>query len=387
MEIQELRQARQLCIEDGNFSAAVIASHILSDMGCEDIISGLYSDDMWEKQDYNQTASVFITRADQEENIHSQNMLAHMYNNGLGGLDEDIDKAEKLYTEAATKGNYYSQANLGVICYEREDYVTAKTWLEKAASCGVVFAMSYLARIYYYGLGVPFNTPEAQRLFELAASKGGQVAYSPLSRIYFSKKDNKKGIQILESGVENGSSYCAATLGNFYKHGIIVRKDMKECIRLYEIAVQLEDVDSMYELGTIYYCGKDNVQKDKTRAIALLEAASKLGHVDATIYLGEIYLEDKDGFSDYQKGRELLERVWREGNKSSVPLLLEIYYDAMKNPALIGDMKRKEIANKFFELCEEYIKVYGSLDIMYAPKYEKMKLTRTGKYRILRWLR
>lgn len=145
--------------------------------------------------------------------------LGQLYQNGQGGFDLDLKRAEKLYHQAAEQGqsdamlalaDLYSRGagvtpNLAVarVWYEKAakagsvngmvhladdlagkyglppDYDRARVWYEQAAATGSAEAMVGLGSIYRNGWGVDVNRVEALKWYRLAVQYGSQEAQKP----------------------------------------------------------------------------------------------------------------------------------------------------------------------------------------------------------------
>lgn len=102
--------------------------------------------------------------------------LATFYENGEGGLPQDV-AAARLWTErAATGGERLAMHNLGLFLMDGEggprDFGRAATWFRRAADRGVVDSQYNLGLLYETGRGVPKNLREAYRWFSIAANAG-----------------------------------------------------------------------------------------------------------------------------------------------------------------------------------------------------------------------
>jgi TPR repeat protein len=98
-----------------------------------------------------------------------------MYNNGEG-VPQNYVQAKSWWEKGAEQGEVFAQMNLGNMYYigkgVPQDYAQTVLWYTKAAQKGNSKAQFNLATMYDEGKGVPQNHKIAYILFNLAASKG-----------------------------------------------------------------------------------------------------------------------------------------------------------------------------------------------------------------------
>ena len=143
--------------------------------------------------------------------------LGRMYEEGLGGFDIDIRRAERLYHRAAEKGiveamlaiaDIHARGGAGV----RPNFSVARAWHERAADAGNKRAMLLLAQDYAGANGLP---PDYQR-----------------ARIWF------------EQAADAEMGEAMAGLANLYRNGQGVDVNMVEALKWYRLAVKYGHADS-----------------------------------------------------------------------------------------------------------------------------------------------
>ena len=102
---------------------------------------------------------------------HAQHMLAIMYQNGLGTV-ENPTEAVKMMTASAEQGYAIAQHGLGFMymqgeCVEK-DSAKAVEWFQKAAEQGLQGSLTTLAMMYEQGEGVPQDKEKAKELYKAA---------------------------------------------------------------------------------------------------------------------------------------------------------------------------------------------------------------------------
>lgn len=100
----------------------------------------------------------------------------------------------------------------------------------------------------------------------------------------------EEGMRILRECALRGSSDAYITLGELYREGKYVSKDINASVFNYEMAAKNKRADAYEELGDIYTDGKD-IARDFVKALAYYEEASKLGSPKGSRRASEIISE------------------------------------------------------------------------------------------------
>jgi sel1 repeat protein len=141
--------------------------------------------------------------------------------------------------------------------FDNEDYDTAFKYYQKAAEAGNIDAYTGLGRCYAYGLGVVFNAQNALHWYQKAAYAGSALGQYYLGILYFEgwngeKPDKKKGLEWLFKAANGCEPWAMFYIGNCYKRGDGVEKNIDEAIRWYKKAAEYGDEDApllLKELG------------------------------------------------------------------------------------------------------------------------------------------
>lgn len=115
-------------------------------------------------------------------------VLGRMYQEGLGGYELDLQRAEKLYRAAAEVGHVDSMLALADLFARgagvRPNAAVARVWYERAAKAGNVSAMLLLANDYAGSNGAAPDYERARVWYEQAAAAGSSEAMSALGGLY-----------------------------------------------------------------------------------------------------------------------------------------------------------------------------------------------------------
>ena len=122
-----------------------------------------------------------ITKAAEQGLWFARSFLVDAYFGGFGGIRKNRAQGThwlELAVEPAPGEEFdpkklaYFRALYGVLCKDSGKIAESIKWLNAAAEAGSVIGQYELARIYYYGRGVPADKAKAVRFFRLAAEQG-----------------------------------------------------------------------------------------------------------------------------------------------------------------------------------------------------------------------
>ncbi|MGH8493196.1 MAG: tetratricopeptide repeat protein [Moraxellaceae bacterium] len=161
----------------GNAGAVSLFEKTTADQGISAFKSG----------DYNYARTWLSTKAAADD-PRAWYYLGRMYQEGLGGFEVDLTRAERLYHQSAEKGVVEAMLSLADLYSRgggvRPNFGVARIWHEKAARAGNVDAMVLLAKDFTGANGLPPNYDQARIWFEQAASAGNSEAMRALGDLY-----------------------------------------------------------------------------------------------------------------------------------------------------------------------------------------------------------
>ncbi|CAI3931067.1 tetratricopeptide repeat protein [Commensalibacter papalotli (ex Botero et al. 2024)] len=108
-------------------------------------------------------------------------------------VKQDTITGRKWIEKAAKQGYTDAQTNIGSMYYfgikpMTQDYNQAKTWFEKAAAQENMTAKNYLADISCFGQGVPMDTNKAKSLYKTLRDEGQETACNTYKDIEQNRK-------------------------------------------------------------------------------------------------------------------------------------------------------------------------------------------------------
>jgi len=174
----------------------------------------------------------------------------------------------------------------------REDINKAEEFLNKAISLGSVAAFNKLGLMY-----LDVDKIKAIDFFEKACSYDYVYAYNNLGKIFESENNYEKAYFYYLKSALKEESWACNKLGEFYRLGLYVEKDMKKAFYYYnlasEVPINLLEYYCKYNLAKYFYLNGDYescVEKDLDMAISLFSEASENGKIEASIELLKIYI-------------------------------------------------------------------------------------------------
>ncbi|KAI9263348.1 hypothetical protein BDA99DRAFT_551664 [Phascolomyces articulosus] len=159
----------------------------------------------------------------------------HYEGNQDGGVPRDREKAYRYARRVAeATGEQFCQYIVGdVLLHDKKDAQQAIFWLTQSGEQGFPLAIETLSRVYYYGL--------------------------PNTRI---KKDYEQAHEWCLKGDDiwpSGLGFCQTCLGDMYRSGLGVPKDLMKSFEYYQKAASQQDAPQNYSrfmLGEMFYKGE-----------------------------------------------------------------------------------------------------------------------------------
>jgi TPR repeat protein/predicted Ser/Thr protein kinase len=270
------------------FKKAAEGGHV----GAQNNLGFMYKNGYGCEKDYEQ-AFYWYRLSSEEGNSSAQVNLAFLFREGLG-TEHDLEKAFYWYKKASENGNTTAIVNLGKFYQEgwgtRKDYALAAKLYKAGAKENNDLASTYLAYLYQYGLGVEKNEALAKTLYEKVIKKGFSTAQYYYGRflIEASSKDYELGIKYLKKSAKQKNTDAQLYLAKLFLEGKVVIKSFTNAKKWYEIAINEGSSQGLYEMGRIYFEGKEVLQNYK-KAFAYTYQGAKLGNKDAQSFLGYLY--------------------------------------------------------------------------------------------------
>ena len=145
---------------------------------------------------------------------------------------------------------------------------------------GNVDAMVDLGSLYYIGHGCEQDYTKAIYYYEMAANLGSEEAVENLGYCHYYGRnvriDYKKAFHYFAIGAFNRRPISLYKIGDMYKNGYYVEKNLNEAFKIYQQAYDLQDEDSLgpicLRLGRAYLNG-EGIETDPKQALKFFQLA------------------------------------------------------------------------------------------------------------------
>lgn len=256
------------------------------------------------ERDINKAVKWF-TQAAQKNHLKASYELAKIYFEGKDEIETDFSLSAKWLLEPALRGNDDAQYKLGILYLNGQGVAKnpsqARDWLSKSASQDNVYALSRLGTLYAEGKILPKDQEKAKKLLGIAMELGDENAEILLEKIILKEKSKKREAELKKSPAKRylqqankGDVKAQFELAQSYLKGSNdLKKDMDEAIKWLAKAAAQDHAQAQYLLGNAYYQGK-GTRKNTTKAKKWLKRASKLKHKKAKSLLNKIVTAEKD---------------------------------------------------------------------------------------------
>ena len=303
---------------------------------------------------------------------------------------EDYQKAFKYYLEGAKLGYAWSQNNLGLMYYEGKgveiNYFESFKWYNEAAKQGMVLPLFNIGLMYDEGKGVPQNSSKAVEYFKKAIKNKIDV-YDPYEALHWAyiegngvEKNINKAYKILIECVEKfNNPNCMNLIGYMHNSSYVFDKqDIKEALKWFTRAANLQDSTAMYNIGQLYY-NDSGVEQNLDKAFEWFKKAAELNDIDAMDYIAYMYMNNigvKPNQKNYSIGFKWLTKAAEAGHSISQFELGRILYIDKNN---LKDAT-KWLLKSYNQRFKEAAGLLGWLNYELLNYNEALFYTKEGNY-------
>lgn len=199
-------------------------------------------------------------------------------------------KSYQYYTIAAKKQHPVANWAIGFLYYH--GYIGSKShfdlrqalhYLNLARKLNCSYAFNSLGQLYLSGTfsHVAKDEKKAITLFEIATKQNNVYAYNNLGLYYEKKADYEKAFSYYLKSADLGESWAANRIGEYYRKGIYVTRDLEKAFSYYTISSESPAYCvcawSFYNLATYFYktgCLELGIQPDIEKAIMYYQCSS-----------------------------------------------------------------------------------------------------------------
>ena len=259
------------------------------------------------------TALKYYLKAAENGIVSAMVDCANIYFEGVGGVEQDIDKAIEWFKKAGQLGNSAALNNVGYIYGTLNNYKAAISWYEKSANLGDVVAMLNLSNTYRKEYP---NKTLAQKWLKKAESLKDTFSIRKVADYYFWEdvvsNHIEKSIKLYKKAIAMGDSLAFKSLGDIY----VTLDEFEQAEECYYNGAMAGDVDCMVELGMFWMFSSEGLQT----ADYWLDKAIKKGSRRALIKMGDLHAR----FENYPKARRWYRKAVSKGIPEANEKLLRI---------------------------------------------------------------
>lgn len=263
--------------------------------------------------------------------------LAEAYRVGKG-VPKDIDKAKKIYNTSVealeamcasgcADAQYVLGFDLLYGSFSTENMVKAYYWLEKARKAGNIGAGVQVAKILIYGWGQEKDEKAGMDILQSYANTTNRSVHFELGKLYYfghlKEQDYKKALLHFKKAAECGHASSQNYVGDIYYCGKGVSIDFAEAKKWYELSEKQGNKSAALSLGFIYFYGK-GVSVDKQKAFKHFKYSADLGNARAQ-YMLHYFFFGYERYKNYELGRQYLEKSAEQGDVLAQKLLAKCY--------------------------------------------------------------
>ena len=237
-------------------------------------------------------AAAALRKAAEQGFAEGRVLYALCLERGLG-VKADPNAAKNLLLQAAWQENRAAQSSLGAMLLDSKS-LEGRDWLELAAQAGDGKAAARLARLLREGeLGIPADPEAAAEWLRIAAEQGDTPSLVALGEAYRAGagvgKNMKKAAtcfrRAADAGDNDGRTWYAICL----LEGTGVRRDIPAALEWLTAAAQGGHTGAQYFLGACLFGGFGGTEPDHAEAMRHFQAAARQQPA-ANVFLGVGYL-------------------------------------------------------------------------------------------------
>ncbi|WP_103068996.1 tetratricopeptide repeat protein [Aquimarina sediminis] len=219
----------------------------------------------------------------------------------IGLLDTtEVVEMIDLYTKSANSGNSAGWYQLGMIYYVGigvdQDADKAISYFKQAAEAeyGIDAWIKYIRICYFANL----TTVPSNKIIDLVEElekkdASGEVSLLKgymLYRGYAYTENLEASFLAHHASATKGNSDAMFELCVYYTQGIGVEEDAQKALQWCIKAAENNNLRALYNLGTYYATGYENIPKDSEKAISYYTKAANLGHGKAAAQVAAMYI-------------------------------------------------------------------------------------------------
>ncbi len=234
--------------------------------------------------------------------------LADLYLNGTG-VEKDVEKALYWAEKSAEAGYFRALTKIANIYHDQGKLKEAMKYYELAGKAGSDWGWHNLGEMYLDSTSHERDERKAESSFQKAIALDGPAlpaAACSLGALYYQQGNFKKAAALYRKSAGRGNDWAMFNLGDLYRDGSGVRKNLKIAMKWYKKAYEADDEarpEAANRIGLVY-----SDEGDKETALLWYERSGAEGCDWGWYNLG-LYYQDQEAYdaalSCFRKAYEL----------------------------------------------------------------------------------
>lgn len=234
---------------------------------------------------------------------------------------------------AAKKGSAEAQLQLANFYYNgigcSANINKARYWLEQASKAGHIQAKLRLANFHLQGIGGLVNRSAAFDLVSSSCSDGSSSACGKLGYLIYkgigTKKDPKKGIELLKLNVQSGDA-----LDEYYFYKAIIESKLDEFLDISQDLL-MSSVSKGFEAAIFEFHSKrlnsfDLSKTEKEKSISAMRELADNGYTDAQVFFARYLAFNTPDKKELDNAKIYLSKAILKGRADAILTLADIYH-------------------------------------------------------------
>ena len=300
----------------------------------------------------------------------------YMWEDGYENYEKAFEYVKILVNRRGTGTDYDRLAYFYQVGIATEiDYNKSFELYSIADQKGELNSKEFLGNLYYDGNGTEQDYQKAFEIYkylddlaEYDLSLSNVITLGDYYRFGYGNVNinYEKSLEYYLRGYDQGANpYAALDIGEVYFEGLGLKKNVKEAITWFEIALKSEFVRSLAAeyLGKIYEFGEGSISVDFKKAFENYQIAADDNYSNGSFALGRFYEEGLYVVKDYSKAAYWYQKSAEEGLSTGAKELAELYESGK-----LGNNKSKDTQYWFQYALDLNQKTTGDIDIISSQK-------------------
>jgi uncharacterized protein len=232
---------------------------------------------------------------------------------GFEGVEINKKEGIKLLNLAKKKG---SKESLLVLAHYYEEMDPQKSFLYVVEAVDLDYLPAYkmLADYYFNGFGVNVDPESGMKYLKLSAEKGDSESLLLIANFHLEREEFDESLKYVQKANELGVDEALGILAGFYLFGLgTVKQNVKKGLKLLEEGLENGNASAKIVLGNLLVKG-DLIERDEEKARQIFSQCALEGNSVCGFLLGVCLIHGIGGKQDFEMGKQLIELAASQGN-------------------------------------------------------------------------